>query len=645
MASRSFSSVARHFLTFSLPNSSFPAAKHCHASESSSQAPTPSQWMKWASSFLSKRLLSSLPAPSFCKSSSSQTSPDASFDSRKPIGKVADRPKARPPSTPLSFLGKSRSTRNREAAAERGTINADQPFQPLSRRWRAAQQANKIPKKKKKRPPPGPVQFENLTAETPVHSDLPFAFRHSYTEIPKVAPVGFQEKFSPFGPGRLDRYWDGQAALPIPSIVDSVQGRKKEKDEFDSFNPPPRKKGIKPVTPPGPFLPGKGPKRAKTREEILGEPLTKEEITELVEHCIRSKKQINLGRDGLTHNMLNDFYNHWKRERAIRVKCKGVSTMDMENVCYQLEDKTGGKIIQRAGGTLYLFRGRNYNHRDRPYIPPMLWKPHSPIYPKLITQKPGGLKLKEANELRKQGLKIMPLTKLAKNGYYGDLVQHTREAFEDDDLVRIDCKGLNTSDYKKIGAKLRDLVPCILLSFQREQIVLWKGRDKKASNAGSIAEDESVETQRNEAAGSCKNADISNDSYTYVTESGGTSEGDGNCGDAEVLNDNTKYAMELTYMSESTGEAAFSDCSETTSEDDCECGDVEVLGDNFKYTAETIDTSKSADDAETTSEDDGNCGDVEVLGDNFEYAMESTDMSGSFGEVALTDDSETTKRS
>jgi hypothetical protein len=34
-------------------------------------------------------------------------------------------------------------------------------------------------------------------------------------------------------------------------------------------------------------------------------------------------------------------------------------------------------------------------------------------------------------------------------------VQHVREAFEDDDLVRIDCKGLNTSDYKKIGAKLR----------------------------------------------------------------------------------------------------------------------------------------------------------------------------------------------
>ena len=32
---------------------------------------------------------------------------------------------------------------------------------------------------------------------------------------------------------------------------------------------------------------------------------------------------------------------------------------------------------------------------------------------------------------------------------------HVREAFEDDVLVRIDCTGLNTSDYKRIGGKLR----------------------------------------------------------------------------------------------------------------------------------------------------------------------------------------------
>lgn len=43
----------------------------------------------------------------------------------------------------------------------------------------------------------------------------------------------------------------------------------------------------------------------------------------------------------------------------------------------------------------------------------------------------------------------------AKNGYYASLVPMVRDAFLTDELVRIDCKGLNKSDYKKIGVKLR----------------------------------------------------------------------------------------------------------------------------------------------------------------------------------------------
>lgn len=46
---------------------------------------------------------------------------------------------------------------------------------------------------------------------------------------------------------------------------------------------------------------------------------------------------IFVGRDGLTHNMLNDIHNHWKNDEAVRVKCLGVPTVDMQNVCHQLE--------------------------------------------------------------------------------------------------------------------------------------------------------------------------------------------------------------------------------------------------------------------------------------------------------------------
>lgn len=44
-----------------------------------------------------------------------------------------------------------------------------------------------------------------------------------------------------------------------------------------------------------------------------------------------------LGRDGFTHNMLDNIHALWKRRRVCKIKCKGVCTVDMDNVCQQLE--------------------------------------------------------------------------------------------------------------------------------------------------------------------------------------------------------------------------------------------------------------------------------------------------------------------
>ena len=44
-----------------------------------------------------------------------------------------------------------------------------------------------------------------------------------------------------------------------------------------------------------------------------------------------------VGRDGLTHNMLDLIHSHWKRQRVCKVRCKGVPTVDMDNVCHHLE--------------------------------------------------------------------------------------------------------------------------------------------------------------------------------------------------------------------------------------------------------------------------------------------------------------------
>ncbi|THU44757.1 hypothetical protein C4D60_Mb02t10710 [Musa balbisiana] len=303
----------------------------------------------------------------------------------------------------------------------------------------------------------------------------PFEFQYSYTETPKVKPLALRESpFLPFGPTTMPRPWTGRAPLP-PS--------KKKLPEFDSFQlPPPGKKGVKSIQAPGPFSAGSEPKyHAASREEILGEPLTTGEIKELIKGCLRTKRQLNMGRDGLTHNMLDNIHAHWKRRRVCKIKCKGVCTVDMDNVRQQLEEKTGGKIIYSKGGVIYLFRGRNYNYRTRPRYPLMLWKPITPVYPRLVQRVPDGLTLEKATEMRKRGRQLPPICKLGKNGVYCKLVKQVREAFEACELVRINCKDMNPHDCRKIGAKLQDLVPCVLLSFEYEHILMWRGKNWKST--------------------------------------------------------------------------------------------------------------------------------------------------------------------
>lgn len=293
-----------------------------------------------------------------------------------------------------------------------------------------------------------------------------------------MKPLAIREPaFLPFAPPTMPRPWTGKA--PLKSAKEKKRNRKIPL--LDSFNPPPPgTEGVKQMEMPGPFPFGKYPKVRKTKEEILGEPLKKWEIKMLIKPHLSSNRQVNLGRDGLTHNMLELIHSHWKRTPVCKIRCKGVPTVDMDNVCHHIENKTGGKIIHRAGGAVYLFRGRNYNYANRPQYPVMLWKPAAPVYPKLIQEAPGGLTKDEANELRMKGKKLLPICKLAKNGVYISLVKDVRHAFEGSPLVKIDCKGMHASDYKKLGAKLKELVPCVLLSFDDEQILMWRGSDWKS---------------------------------------------------------------------------------------------------------------------------------------------------------------------
>lgn len=153
------------------------------------------------------------------------------------------------------------------------------------------------PNKPKNKPkvPDSPPQLD-AKAEVKLSEDgltyvidgAPFEFKYSYTETPKVKPLKLREPaYAPFGPTTMGRPWTGRAPLP--------QSQKTPR-EFDSFRlPPPGKKGLKPIQKPGPFRPGVGPRYVYTKEEILGEPLTKEEIRELITSCLKTTRQLNMG--------------------------------------------------------------------------------------------------------------------------------------------------------------------------------------------------------------------------------------------------------------------------------------------------------------------------------------------------------------
>ncbi|KAH1063233.1 hypothetical protein J1N35_028220 [Gossypium stocksii] len=119
------------------------------------------------------------------------------------------------------------------------------------------------------------------------------------------------------------------------------------------------------------------------------------------------------------------------------------------------------------------------------------------LYLKLVKNVTDGPTSEETREMRNRGLHSPALMKLSNNRVYVNVVARVREAFETEEVIRLDCTHVDMSDCKRIGAKLRDLVPCVPILFKDEQIILWRGkRDQECNSDISDANEKSSVSDR-----------------------------------------------------------------------------------------------------------------------------------------------------
>ncbi|CAH2040591.1 unnamed protein product, partial [Thlaspi arvense] len=346
----------------------------------------------------------------------------------------------------------------------------DPPFSPTTKPLKPSKQKGRNKKKKQKKSQNESSTDSEEGKSFPLMSDLPFDFRYSYSETNhQLSPSGFANRR-----GSLLLVPEGSTAngpAPVLPQIRLVTWRRLQSSEARFSENRSRRRKFRSlwsdivtvivlgrliwVLPPvlHPQLPLSLP------------PLS------ICNLHLTSDLYLQHGRKGgVTHNMIDDIHNHWKRAEAVRIKCLGVPTLDMDNVCFHLEDKSGGKIIYRHINILLLYRGRNYDPKKRSIIPIDAVETTCTYLSQTLLIISGCLIELEVDAHSCSSMSV------GRNGVYVNVVERVREAFQTEQVIRLDCSYMGTSDCKKIGVKLRELVPCVPILFKDEQIILWRGK-------------------------------------------------------------------------------------------------------------------------------------------------------------------------
>jgi hypothetical protein len=129
--------------------------------------------------------------------------------------------------------------------------------------------------------------------------DAPFDFQFSYSEAPRARPLAIREPaFLPFAPPTMPRPWTGKAPL--------LTKEEKARRRSVRLHTPLGQEPPQTVSPHGIMMEVRGrrqmdlarvsPGDGRSREEVLGEPLTRAEVRALVKPHISHNRQLNIGK-------------------------------------------------------------------------------------------------------------------------------------------------------------------------------------------------------------------------------------------------------------------------------------------------------------------------------------------------------------
>ena len=66
------------------------------------------------------------------------------------------------------------------------------------------------------------------------------------------------------------------------------------------------------------------------------------------------KDVIKVGRRGACDDLVDHIQRRWKTSPVIKLHCRGKHANDMKNLAHELEERTGGSVLFRSGGTIIL---------------------------------------------------------------------------------------------------------------------------------------------------------------------------------------------------------------------------------------------------------------------------------------------------